>query len=1169
MKLFEKCNFIKNGIVAFWALVIILCCYGFNEKNVLAAETDIVNIPDANFKANLNEMLSVEDTSADITEAQMATIKSIYILSDDKVSDITGIEYCTNLETLVLYSSSSIDLSEIKSLSKLKFLLLYVKSIEDMTDITSCTKLETLCLSCYDMETKLDLSTIGKLENLQSLLIWDIPSNDYSYIGKLKNLKSLSMGYITCGDYSYIKDLTSLTTLQLNVTDIVVLPDLTGCKNLDMLIINNSKSLSDISSLKGVTSLTHIDLSDSNYYLDISPIKGMTNLTYLNIEKVKITEDNAQKFMSTIASLVNLETLNLTYSGIGDEHTSMFDNLTKIKTLYLMCCNISDLEFLLKHKDTLEKITLSSNEIYNNNVLEQMTKLDTLCIGDNYITDFSFISKLPNLTDNSIRYEEWESYFPSKTTSKVDLKLPNTITEYTIKNDVKDENGNYVAPIESKKYTYNKETNEITLHLDKLSSPIDYVEYEFVMYTNKGHDLYVEHKKRINYTSYQPLKINSQPQNIVAYKDDVASLSIEAIGSGTIEYQWYKDGKVIEGATNSTLSWEKIQLSDAGKYKVVIKDENSTLTSSEVTVTVYDKLKGTLAIGGVTKNLTAQIGETIKLNTTATGGSGGYTYKVAMLNVDTGVSTTLSDYSSSSTYTGELKTPGKKKFVVTVKDSNGRTVKANEITITVYEKLKGSLAIGGVINSSTAQVGETIKLKTTATGGSGNYTYKITMLNVDTGVWATLSNYSSSSAYTGELKTPGKKKFVVTVKDSDGRTVETNEIAITVYEKLEGTLAIGKVTKNLTAQVGEAIKLNTTATGGSGGYTYKVAMLNVDTGVSTTLSNYSSSSTYTGELKTSGKKKFVVTVKDSIGRTVKTNEITITVYEKLKGSLVIEGVTNNSTVQVGENIKLKTTATGGSGSYTYKVDMLNVDTGVWTTLSNYSSSNTYTGELKAPGKKKFVVTVKDSDGRIVKTNEITITVYKKLTGNLTVNGSTGTMMKLQGSKITLAAQGSGGSGNYTYKYVIKNEATGATAVLKDYSSQTSYTGELTSVGTKKLIVYVKDSDGRVVATNTVTIVVVEKPIVSLTVNGSTETINAKVGYLVTLAATATGGGGSYTYKYVVVNETTKATVTLKDYSSAKTYSGPITSTGTKKFIVYVKDSNGTVVASNAVKVVVS
>ena len=72
-----------------------------------------------------------------------------------------------------------------------------------------------------------------------------------------------------------------------------------------------------------------------------------------------------------------------------------------------------------------------------------------------------------------------------------------------------------------------------------------------------------------------------------------------------------------------------------------------------------------------------------------------------------------------------------------------------------------------------------------------------------------------------------------------------------------------------------------------------------------------------------------------------------------------------------------------------------------------------------------------------------------------------------------------------------------------------------------------------------------------------------------VTGTATGGTGSYTYSYLMKNVSTGATLTLKNYSSSTSYSGQLTTAGTKQFTVDIKDSTGKVVASNVVKVTIT
>lgn len=195
---------------------------------------------------------------------------------------------------------------------------------------------------------------------------------------------------------------------------------------------------------------------------------------------------------------------------------------------------------------------------------------------------------------------------------------------------------------------------------------------------------------------------------------------------------------------------------------------------------------------------------------------------------------------------------------------------------------------------------------------------------------------------------------------------------------------------------------------------------------------------------------------------------------------------------------------------------------------------------------------------------------QRLKAKLMVNGSISDVNLTVGNDIKLDVEATGGGGSYAYKFVMTNMKTGTTITLRDYGSASSYTGPLTSVGTKKFTVYIKDSKGTVVETNTVTVVTGTglELTAGLKVNGSTSAVNLTVGSKVTLVPVATGESGSYTYKYVMENVTAGKTMTLKDYSSAANYVGPLTSVGTKKFTVYVKDSTGKVVETNTVTVVV-
>lgn len=182
------------------------------------------------------------------------------------------------------------------------------------------------------------------------------------------------------------------------------------------------------------------------------------------------------------------------------------------------------------------------------------------------------------------------------------------------------------------------------------------------------------------------------------------------------------------------------------------------------------------------------------------------------------------------------------------------------------------------------------------------------------------------------------------------------------------------------------------------------------------------------------------------------------------------------TVNVDEVLTLKAKATGGSGEYTYKYAMFNVNTGVWTVIKNFGSVSEYVYTIKEEGTYQIASTVKDSKGNTVATERITIKVVKKvipkeLTAVLRGNGSTENVTVIKGTKFTLNVEANGGSGEYTYKYAILNVDTGKWSILKDFESMSEYVYALNYPGIKQFAVTVKDSAGKTVATNRITVVV--------------------------------------------------------------------------------------------------
>lgn len=90
---------------------------------------------------------------------------------------------------------------------------------------------------------------------------------------------------------------------------------------------------------------------------------------------------------------------------------------------------------------------------------------------------------------------------------------------------------------------------------------------------------------------HRPLMIIRQPGNATAYLGlSNAPMSVLAAGSGTLNYQWCRDGIELVGQTTASLVLPKPQFSDAGDYTVVVKDGLGVALTSSPPATLTMKL---------------------------------------------------------------------------------------------------------------------------------------------------------------------------------------------------------------------------------------------------------------------------------------------------------------------------------------------------------------------------------------------------------------------------------------------------------------------------------------------------------------------------------------------------------------------------------------------------
>ena len=345
-------------------------------------------------------------------------------------------------------------------------------------------------------------------------------------------------------------------------------------------------------------------------------------------------------------------------------------------------------------------------------------------------------------------------------------------------------------------------------------------------------------------------------------------------------------------------------------------------------------------------------------------------------------------------------------------------------------------------------------------------------------------------------------------------------------------------------KTGTELTLKAVAAGGVGNYTYKFTVdgKEVQSGAK---------ATYAWKA-TKGNHKLAVVVTDSQGHKVTVEKNYTAEGGSDNTELKIDSFTADKTSpqKCGTAIKLTAQASGGSGDYTYKF-LICSETGSWYKLRDYEKSNTVTWVPGANGKKTLYVDVKDSNGAY-KRMEMPFEINNSATNELTVGLKASATNVKCGDKVQLTANATGGSGDYTYKFLICSE-TGSWYKLRDYEKGNTITWVPGAAGQKTLYVDIKDSKGKYKRVG-ITVTVLQNR--ELNVNFVTSPANStKSGNKVLLVAQATGGSGIYAYKFIMCNDQNQW-YKMRDYDFNNTCTWTTGAAGTKTLYVDVKDSNG-------------
>lgn len=433
--------------------------------------------------------------------------------------------------------------------------------------------------------------------------------------------------------------------------------------------------------------------------------------------------------------------------------------------------------------------------------------------------------------------------------------------------------------------------------------------------------------------------------------------------------------------------------------------------------------------------------------------------------------------------------------------------------------------------------------------GQGTLKYKLLVQDVATDTWVTIRDYSTVKTHIWTAGTAGTKNFYVEAKDSNGKTTRRGILGYEITKPLSITFVASPENQQVSGG-----KVNLTASViGEGTFEYKFIIEDITSGSWAVIKDYTSENSMVWTTGASGTKNIHVDIKDiNTGNVIRRTIEGFEVITESGGVTHTFKIDKSSPQPTKTDITLSVT-TVGTGRFEYKFLVKDVASNSWTVLRDYNSAKSVIWNELTAGIKDLHVDIKN-----LETNAVT---RKSIEGYEITGSSTSTSYsfiadkvspQLEGTNIKLTANVTNGTGEYTYKFLIRNSSSGEWDVLQDYSTTNTYTWNANTVGVYNLYVDIKSSSSGEVNRQQITGYEIKTSGIQATTSISPESPQV-VGNKVTLTATVTTEG-TYQYKFLVRDMDTDTWASIQDFSTSNTKEWTPTKAGTKNIYVDIKDT---------------
>ena len=304
---------------------ILLVCLLF--LNIANSFSQIVNIPDTNFKAHLvNYTNPVIDTNGDgeIQVSEAEALDDRLSLGSSEISDLTGLEAFINLKELYSIDNffTEIDLSALVSLEELRLDETELISI-NLSNATNLTLIElfTYKIEEIDFTSQINLDYLGIIDDFNSPTLTSITLPNTSTVTSIYLVETA----ISSIDFSSYINLERLRVSNNNLSSI----DVSQNNNLEFLSISN-QNIANVD----ISNLLHLE----EFYFNRSNVSSINISNNINLKRIELWETNLEAI--DVSNNIQLEYLDIHSTEISSIDLS---NQPLLEKLYINNTAIDDI----------------------------------------------------------------------------------------------------------------------------------------------------------------------------------------------------------------------------------------------------------------------------------------------------------------------------------------------------------------------------------------------------------------------------------------------------------------------------------------------------------------------------------------------------------------------------------------------------------------------------------------------------------------------------------------------------------------------------------------------------------------------------------------------------------------------------------------------------------